>query len=218
MDWFEPLDGYCERLGPGFWAEPLNAVSNASFIVAGIVLYMQWQSTRDRPVTGLLLVINVLAVGIGSFLFHTFANRWSEVADVLPITVFIHLYLLLALRNFLGLKWWQAAGLTLAFFAISPLLAMRIAPLVGSSAFYIPALLAIFGVAIAANWTNRAVALRLRDTGIVFALSIALRSVDMPFCDSLPTGTHVFWHILNGVVLYLLVRLYLQINAAPATR
>jgi len=27
------MDGYCERVGPGLWAEPLNAVSNAAFLI-----------------------------------------------------------------------------------------------------------------------------------------------------------------------------------------
>ncbi len=32
------IDLYCERLGPGLWAEPLNAVTNLAFILAGILL------------------------------------------------------------------------------------------------------------------------------------------------------------------------------------
>ena len=32
--WFEPVDLYCERTDPGYWSEPLNALSNASFILA----------------------------------------------------------------------------------------------------------------------------------------------------------------------------------------
>lgn len=27
----EFIDIYCERLGPGLWAEPLNALTNAAF-------------------------------------------------------------------------------------------------------------------------------------------------------------------------------------------
>jgi hypothetical protein len=28
---FDPIDAYCERLGPGLWAEPLNALTNLAF-------------------------------------------------------------------------------------------------------------------------------------------------------------------------------------------
>jgi hypothetical protein len=218
MNWFAPIDQYCERLGPGFWAEPLNAVSNAAFIIAAAALFAQWQRLPHRPLIGLLLIVNVFAVGIGSFLFHTFANRWSELADVIPIAIFIHGYLLVALRTYLRLPWWQAAGITLGFALIAPLLGSRLAYFIGTSAYYVPALLAIFGVAIAADWTNRVAAVRLRDTGLVFALSIALRSADQPFCDSLPIGTHLFWHLFNALVLFLLVQLYLRVTAAPGAR
>ena len=111
MDWFEKRDQYCERLDAGFWAEPLNAVSNAAFIIAGLLLLAQWRKS-PRPLSVLLLIFNVLVIGIGSFLFHTFANRWSELADVLPITIFIHIYFFLALNRFLGAKWWIASAVT----------------------------------------------------------------------------------------------------------
>ena len=110
MTWFDPVDNYCERLDSSFWAEPLNAMSNLAFIVAGLVLLRQWQKAPGRDVIGLLLAVNVLVIGVGSFLFHTFANRWSALADVLPITIFIHGYLAVALRSYLGFRWWQAVA------------------------------------------------------------------------------------------------------------
>ncbi len=215
MTWFDPVDNYCERLDPSFWAEPLNALSNASFIIAGLVLLAQWRSTPPRSKLALALILNVLAIGIGSFLFHTLANRWSSVADVAPITIFIHAYFLLALRSYLGVPWWMAAVATLAFFAASPLLGAGLAPLIGSSAFYVPALMAIFGVGLAAQLKNPVTARALFIAGAVFALSITFRAADMPLCGLNPAGTHPAWHILNGVVLYLLVRLYLKATATP---
>ena len=217
MNGLEAVDNYCERLGPSFWAEPLNALSNVSFIVAGLLLLTQWRRGRGSP-SGLFLVLNVLVIGIGSFLFHTFANRWSELADVLPITVFIHVYFLLALNRFLGLKWWLAAAATLALFATSPLIGRALTPLFGSSAFYLPALIAIFSVALAARRRNPVVSASLFAAGCVFALSLAFRAADLPLCDLHPQGTHARWHLLNGVLLYLLVALYLRITARRAAR
>ena len=40
---FTPLDLYCERLGPEFWAEPLNAISNGGFIVAA---WLAWRNSE----------------------------------------------------------------------------------------------------------------------------------------------------------------------------
>jgi hypothetical protein len=32
--WSTPVDLYCERTDPSFWAEPINALSNLSFLLA----------------------------------------------------------------------------------------------------------------------------------------------------------------------------------------
>lgn len=37
MNWTAYIDSYCERLLPGFWDEPLNAVSNLAFWLAAMV-------------------------------------------------------------------------------------------------------------------------------------------------------------------------------------
>ena len=37
MAWTDPIDAYCERLGPGFWAEPLNAWTNLAFLLAALL-------------------------------------------------------------------------------------------------------------------------------------------------------------------------------------
>ena len=218
MNWFEPIDNYCERLDPSFWAEPLNALSNVSFIVAGLVLLLQWRRLPMRSLPALALILNVFVIGVGSFLFHTLANRWSSLADVIPITVFIHFYLLLALRRYLDLNWRVAGGATLAFFLASPFAASSLAPVMGSSAIYGPALAAIVGVGLASQSRQPAIGNGLFLAGTLFAISIAFRAADVPLCAALPIGTHSVWHMLNGVVLYLLVRLYLREFARRATR
>ncbi|MDX1729893.1 MAG: ceramidase domain-containing protein, partial [Aurantimonas coralicida] len=144
MDWTQPIDAYCERLGAGFWAEPLNAVSNLAFLVAAGLKLWRRTGRRDRPVC--LLAGLVAIIGIGSFLFHTFANRWSSLADVLPIALFIYAYFFLALHRLVGLAR-SAAGLgTAVFLGASILTEPLFAGMVGSSAGYVPALLAMLGI------------------------------------------------------------------------
>ena len=36
MNWFETIDGYCERIDASFWSEPLNAVTNVIFLMTAI--------------------------------------------------------------------------------------------------------------------------------------------------------------------------------------
>src|SRR3546814_2691097 len=100
------IDLYCERVGPGLWAEPLNLVTNLAFILAGVLLVVALRRAepavrRDPAIIGLAVL--VLVVGIGSGLFHSFATRWAALAAVIPIALFILFYLYLALRRFVGL-------------------------------------------------------------------------------------------------------------------
>ena len=102
VDWTRQIDGYCERLGPGFWAEPLNAATNAAFILAALLgLWLACRSGRlDGPVNWLVAV--TLAVGTGSFLFHTYATAWAALADTGPIALFILSYIAIAMNRFAG--------------------------------------------------------------------------------------------------------------------
>ena len=87
------IDIYCERVGPGLWAEPVNALTNLAFILAALA---SWRLARQHGrlrVDIVLLIALVAAIGIGSSLFHTFANRWSAAADVIPILLFQMLFI-----------------------------------------------------------------------------------------------------------------------------
>ena len=102
-DWTAPIDAYCERIDASFWSEPVNALSNAAFLVAAAIAFARWRRAGASDLPALFLIAAVAVVGIGSFLFHTFANRWSRLADVIPIAVFIYGYFALAMRRFFGL-------------------------------------------------------------------------------------------------------------------
>jgi hypothetical protein len=99
--WSMPIDLYCERLTPSFWAEPVNAVSNLAFLLAAIAAFDLWRRAGkgDRAILALIAVI--AAVGFGSFAFHTLATRGAMWLDVIPIGLFIYGYFLLAMRRFL---------------------------------------------------------------------------------------------------------------------
>lgn len=217
MNWFEPVRAYCERNGPEFWAEPANAVTNAAFLAAAVLAARRASATDpvDRPCLGLAALIAV--VGVGSFLFHTLAVSWSMLADVIPIALFIYAYLAVALRRFIRLAPIRVAAATAGFalfgFALTPgidgLTGLDVSRLTNGSVDYVPALLALFGMAWAAGrrpeerfvGTGR----RLTGIGLLFLVSLAARTVDQAACAVLPTGTHALWHILNAAVLYALV-------------
>ena len=172
---------------------------------------------RDRDRAGLWLAGLIAVVGIGSFLFHTLAVYWSMIADVIPIALFIYVYLAVALRRFLRLAPARVAAATAGFalfgFALTPLLdgltGADVARLTNGSVDYLPALLALFGVAWAVlnRPEERVVGTgrRLAGIGALFLVSLAARTADPAACAVLPTGTHPLWHVLNAAVLYALV-------------
>ena len=204
--------GYCERIDGGFWAEPLNAVTNAAFLVAAFAGFWLWRRQGGRDAVALVLIALVFAIGIGSFLFHTIPNRWTLLADVVPIQLFAFGYFAVALRRFLGLSGPITVFGTLAFLGLALGLsaagrAVLPAGMAGSAG-YVAFLLGLLGVALA---MSRAPALRgpcrlLTLASGAFAMSLTLRSIDGALCGSLPLGTHWLWHLLNASVLYLLLR------------
>jgi hypothetical protein len=40
----------------------------------------------------------------------------------------------------------------------------------------------------------------------VFSVSLFLRSTDLAICNHIPTSTHFFWHLFNGLLVYLAFR------------
>lgn len=209
----DQVDNYCERVGPDFWSEPLNAVTNAAFLLAALAACLIWRRRTPDDMPALCLIGIVFATGIGSFLFHTFATRWAALTDVIPIALFIHVYLFFALKRFLGLPWWAALGIVAAFFAATPFIGQAAAPIVGSSAGYVPALLAIFVVGGLFRRTDRVLGAQVLVTGVVFALSLTFRTLDGPLCGQLAFGTHFLWHIMNSIVLFLLLRVLISQRA-----
>lgn len=208
MDLTRQVDGYCERLDPSYWAEPINAVTNAAFLIAAFIMWRRVRGTGDRLAVALCLVL--AAIGIGSYLFHTHATTWAGIADVLPILVFILLYIYAANRYFWRFRPLPAAGLMAMFFpyaaATVPLFAMI--PGLGSSAGYapVPLLILIYAALLRDRAPETARGLAL-GAGILI-VSLTFRTLDEPLCGVIPLGTHFMWHILNGIMLAWMIEVY----------
>ncbi|NNK77589.1 MAG: hypothetical protein HKP40_02640 [Litoreibacter sp.] len=208
LGWNEPIDAYCERLGPEFWAEPVNAVSNLAFLIAALVMAQRLKGHRLPLAWALVAVLT--CIGLGSFAFHTFATPWAATLDVVPIGVFILVYLFAANRDFWGLPiGWSLFGVAL-FIPYAALLVPLFDRLgwLGSSAGYapVPVLIAIYGIALYS---------RARQTGqglllgaLILVVSLTFRTLDLPLCSAFPLGTHVAWHILNGIMLGWMIEVY----------
>jgi hypothetical protein len=199
---------YCERSGAGFWAEPLNAVSNLAFVLAAVLIArQQWRAPRQRPELWLLALL-AAAVGVGSFLWHTLATPWSEWADVIPIGLFIDVFLLVYLRRVVGWSWPLVLGAFALYQAANYAALAHLPPdLLNGSVFYLPTWLALLLLTLYGSGGRGERTPHLPVMLAIFTVSLVLRSVDMLACPVFPAGTHFAWHLMNAVVLYQGMRL-----------
>ena len=208
MDWTQAVDNYCERVDPSFWSEPVNAVTNAAFLIAALVMALRLRGA-GLPLANLLVAI-LAAIGVGSFLFHTFAQPWAGLADTLPILLFILAYIFAASRDYLGLSP-RMAGLTVAGFipyAAATVPLFSLIPGLGSSAGYAPVPVLIAGYAWLLRRRAPATARGLAIGTGLLVLSLTARTIDEPLCAAFPLGTHFLWHILNGLMLGWMIEVY----------
>ncbi|WP_072371466.1 hypothetical protein [Hyphomicrobium sp. NDB2Meth4] len=285
MDWSK-VYSYCERgADPSFWAEPLNAISNGAFIIAGLIA--GWQLARaprsDRSALEWLvailiitiamggyvmniarraslestlnvaalstaailaviivwerlasparanalfervMIMLVIGIGIGSFMFHTYATVWSIPFDTVPISLFMLSYLGYALRRFAGAPWMIViAALISFFFAVkyaqgipcsNELLPMTRGA--GKRCFngtlgYTPAFIALVLVGAVLLLQRHPAAKYLFAGAALFLISMTFRTIDLEVCRWIMrggrgVGTHFLWHTFNGLLLYVLL-------------
>ncbi|HWN49588.1 MAG TPA: ceramidase domain-containing protein [Xanthobacteraceae bacterium] len=204
MNWSMPIDLYCERTDASLWAEPANALTNAAFLIAAAAAFLLWRRAGGRDWPALALIVVVVAVGLGSFTFHTVATRGAMLADVIPIAIFIYGYLLLALRRFLHLSAAVAIAIIVGYAAGAQALSWLAPPhALNGSIGYLPALVAMVAMARVTHGRARR---GLELAVMIFTVSLALRTIDLAACETFPVGTHFLWHVLNAVVLYVLLR------------
>ena len=240
MRWTDHVFRYCERgFDPGFWAEPVNALSNAAFLgVAALAAVRMARlppgaAAHDSPAVRLIypMIVLVALIGAGSFLFHVMATRWAQLADVLPIGAFILLYLIFALRCLAGLPVSKVilgvAALLAAFAASIAFCPSAVSGAPGGPAClndtlgYAPALAALIAVAVLLRRRSHPAAGRLLLAAAVLLLSMVMRTIDLDRCGVFslagrPLGSHFLWHLLNALVLHLLLTAAVDAARRPA--
>lgn len=211
------IDLYCERTAPGFWNEPVNALSNAAFVIAAWLGWHLYRRRGKHDVLDLLLIVLAAAIGVGSFLFHTFANGWSELADITPIWTFVAIFVLLTIYRLtgedvratarmafiamgsIGVVFWFASGDLTTENTSEP-------GYLNGSLQYLPALLVLMGFAAVTLVHRHPARYNVTAAAITFLLSLAFRTIDLTTCAITGIGTHFMWHILNGVMVGFLLQ------------
>jgi len=218
VDPWRSIDLYCERTDASFWSEPLNALTNLAFLVAAILIVNRARHEQRRLAwDATVLAVLTALVGVGSFLFHTFATVWGRWLDLAFIAAFVYVFLALCLVRVAGLGWRGVlAGLVLYAVFERGVLAAVPRGTMGGSLLYVPPVLALAALAWYARHRGDRAAPRLAAAFGLFAVAIAVRTVDLPLCRGWPTGVHFVWHLLTAWVLYLAATAVLAPRGAPS--
>ena len=206
------IDIYCERVSSDLFAEPINFLSNIAFIIAFYILLRRLKDfsfinkSYKRYTT--ILTYLILLIGLGSFLFHAFGNLWSAFADTLPIMIFILFYLYLAVRFYLEQTNLVSIAALIIFLSLNILLGYAGVEEISS---YLTALFAMLLISVISLTRDEIEISRgLFITSIIFIISLTFRQLDNFACSYMSLGTHWIWHILNAILLYSLVLLFIK--------
>jgi hypothetical protein len=152
------------------------------------------------------MTILMILIGLGSFSFHTYANRLTGLLDVLAIALYLVAF------SYLIPKQWsrnslliQVGSLLLLIVSIvlAHLLMNHLKPALPwlPPGIYLGAWLALLIYALVTQHSNKQAARFLWLAVIVFPFSLLSRQLDMLLCDSIGP-THWLWHLLNSLTLY----------------
>ena len=209
---------YCERLGPGPFAEPLNALTNLAFIVAAVLSARYIRHFQGLSLGTRLLPWSLAVVAVGSALYHTYRSPGAYLLDVIPLTVFIAGSLYLALRR-LSIRTSQVLQVGAAFVLLQIVLLIFVPRhfINGST----PYLVALLFIPLLMAWIARrysSLVWEIVPVAVLFALALVFRTLDPVVCPWLPIGTHFLWHITAAAAAYYLIRLVASIELASPVR
>ncbi|MFZ4541836.1 MAG: hypothetical protein ACOYNL_08540 [Rickettsiales bacterium] len=203
------LDGYCERAGSvAALGEPLNLFTNLFFILAAM-LTARALAKREAPgrcIDLCVLICLLFMIGLGSGLWHLAPSRSTVLMDVVPITLFINLYILCTLRRLFAQSWGKVAFYWGLYFAAGLVAQATLPPsLLNGTIMYIPTYAMLMLLTLMLRKRDAMAGNAFTLALMVWTVSLMFRTIDMDICHSLGIGTHFLWHTLNAWVLWKLL-------------
>ena len=199
------MDAYCERVGMGLLAEPLNAVSNTSFLLAAWAAWVLARRVGALSAGVRVLIAMAASVGVGSILWHTYPTMLTLILDIVPILIFIVWFIWLYTQNVVGMRPLFAVASVGAFLAAT-FLAFPLAGVLHGAPVYTPGLVVTLVLGVFHARERRVARFALLAAAGVYVAALFFRTIDNEVCPVLPIGTHFLWHVLIGLVTYLAMR------------
>ncbi len=194
----------CETLGDGFFAQPINTLSSATFSVVGVVII--WWATRAEGTERVVrLVFGVLMVltGVGSVMFHGTQGPGSQFGH--DVAFLVTVWFVASVNVAQTYRWKPAVG-WMAFAVGALVLAVTLVVSPGVTNVLMVATvvsLVVSDIALHRRGTMRTWWYVASLVAIVIAVVMFLLGrTGAPLCDpdSLFQG-HGIWHVLAAVAL-----------------
>lgn len=212
-----PQTIYCERgLSTALWAEPINALTNLAFPIAGYFGYRLLKETHPQ-LKHLRWMLSF--IGLGSFIYHTWRTPYTLVLDAVPIYTFILTCLFFVLQRIRAHTKLNLLILT-AFVGIQILLTVYVPrDFLNGSVRHLVNLgfISLLGYMLI-NSYGKAIVRSILLVITVYAMAILFRSLDNQLCDLVPFGTHFLWHIFAAIGGYYAIKLLVDIESIPKTK
>lgn len=207
------IDLYCERLTDQFWAEPINAITNIAFVLAG--LWGIWRISKSFNVWSLVLSFLSIMVGIGSFLFHTYANKQTHLLDLIPIFILTLVFVFYTFSKVLRFSYIKSFLSLFIFLSVMILIEVFVPKtILNGSLLYFPALMTLVMVSIKIKTQNQELSQYYQQAAMIFLISLTFRTLDNEICEMIAIGTHFMWHLLNGVLLAIMIQITWEVEKA----
>lgn len=208
--WGVPDIKYCEETICHFISEPANTWSNLGFILIGLILHFWLKKQKGEKTRFLELYgLNMIFVGVTSFLYHLSNNFLTQFIDFLGMYAFFGLLLLGNLEWLGRIKKESLLPVYLVSFIPFSLLLLSFR-MMGIPVQLSIALVIVFGLGTKLMILRRA----SFDKGVFFvtlfifvlALSCQVMDIKRVACD--PTNHviqfHGLWHIFNAIAMLFL--------------
>lgn len=200
---FVHAGNYCGRFAAGWFGEPQNSFSNASFVAAALIGYVMWRRSRRGDLPGLALVVLAGSVGIGSYIFHSHPTPSTLQIDLIPIQVFSLSVVVFGCRRWFAARWPLTIGVVVLFGLANYEWARLVRGVLGGGAGHLLRLAAIAGCG---GWLALRPATRrsghfLLAAAATYTAAITVRAFDVPSCAAFPLGLHWVWHLIQGATV-----------------
>jgi len=202
--------GVCERHAETWVAEPLNVLSSFLFIFVGIAIYRYYHHHADLERRWIwdihALTVLTVIIGINSAIFHSFPSPTTELADTIPIVMFILLYFWSVLFRIGRCNLFQAAICFVAFVGFSHIFVSQFPNAMNDSIGYLSSMIALIVIAVHLHLRARPSSQYYMMAALVGVVSLFCRVIDREVCDVFPMGTHFLWHVFNATLLFILLK------------